>query len=250
MRIATVNVRRSADAKRLQRLWEALTPLQCDVIVLSEFRANEAGLGLQAQLVREGFVHCALSIPPPAKGVGIMIAARHAFDATRDPLRLNECFGAALCARFDELTVYGIYAPQGTPARVGLFDSLAEKARAHNAAHDAVMAIGDFNAGDDALDIERNRVGQKKKRPQFTADGRFGDLCEVWTDAWRLLHPDGSEYSWYSWERSKGTFNGWRIDHALISPALLPRLRSAHYVHETRIAGLTDHSALVISLSD
>ena len=154
-------------------------------------------------------------------------------------------------ADFDGLTVYGVYFPQNTDARVLLFSQLADAARAHDASQRRVIAIGDFNAGDDMLDIERNRqVEKKKKRPAFTANGHYGVFSAVWPDAWRALHPDTAEFSWSSNGRLTGKECGWRIDHAFASAALMPDVISATYEQQTRAKGLTDHAALVIEIRD
>ena len=65
-----------------------------------------------------------------------------------------------------------------------------------------------------------------------------------WVDAWRTLHPDDREYTWYSRPRN----NGFRLDHAFLSPELAPSLQSARHVHSTRAEGVTDHSAIVVDL--
>jgi exonuclease III len=65
-----------------------------------------------------------------------------------------------------------------------------------------------------------------------------------WVDAWRSLHPDAREYSWCN-ARSG---NGFRLDHALLSPSLAGELASARYVHATRESKASDHSALLIEL--
>jgi len=73
-----------------------------------------------------------------------------------------------------------------------------------------------------------------------------GLLAAGWTDAWRSLHPDVREFTWYN--RRSG--NGFRIDHALLSPLMAPRLRTAAYLHTTRTSGATDHSGLLVELND
>ena len=71
-------------------------------------------------------------------------------------------------------------------------------------------------------------------------------LASGWTDAWRALHPDVREFTWYN--RRSG--NGFRIDHALLSPVLVPRLLTAEHLHGTRTSGATDHSGLLVELSE
>ena len=51
------------------------------------------------------------------------------------------------------------------------------------------------------------------------------------------------EYSWYS---TRGT--GFRIDHAFLSPLLAARAGSIRYSDEERLAGLSDHSSLILDL--
>jgi exonuclease III len=42
--------------------------------------------------------------------------------------------------------------------------------------------------------------------------------------------------------------DGFRIDHAFLSPDLPACADTIHYSHEERIAGLTDHSPLILEL--
>jgi exonuclease III len=62
-------------------------------------------------------------------------------------------------------------------------------------------------------------------------------------DLWRRRYPDGREFSWYS---TRG--NGFRIDHAFLSPALAGRAGEIRYSHDERTSGLSDHSALLLDL--
>ena len=50
---------------------------------------------------------------------------------------------------------------------------------------------------------------------------------------------------------SRGTArrgNGFRIDHAFLSPELAARAGEIRYSHDERLAGLSDHSAMVLDL--
>jgi exonuclease III len=62
-------------------------------------------------------------------------------------------------------------------------------------------------------------------------------------DLWRHRYPDGREFTWYS---HRG--NGFRIDHAFLSPSLANRAGAVRYSHEERLAGLSDHSVLLLDL--
>ena len=134
------------------------------------------------------------------------------------------------------VTVAAVYFPLGRqhePFWDGLFipyaDALVDRP--------AILA-GDWNTGSQELDIGGGAV------PGMTRFERL--VAASWTDAWRSLHPEVREFSWY--DRRSG--NGFRIDHALLSPMLAPRLRKAEYVHSTRTSRATDHSGLLVELSD
>jgi len=64
------------------------------------------------------------------------------------------------------------------------------------------------------------------------------------TDAWRFLHPLKQEYSWVG-----KTGDGYRYDHCFISNTLLPVVKESFYFHELRQQRLSDHSALITTLS-
>jgi exodeoxyribonuclease III len=64
-------------------------------------------------------------------------------------------------------------------------------------------------------------------------------------EAWRHHHPEEREFSWYRHDGS-----GFRIDHAFVSPPLLPRVAGCHYSHEARLACASDHSLLILDIAD
>jgi exonuclease III len=63
-------------------------------------------------------------------------------------------------------------------------------------------------------------------------------------DLWRHRYPDRREYSWFSTRN-----NGFRIDHAFLSQELAACAGTVHYSHEERIAGISDHSPLILELT-
>jgi exonuclease III len=102
---------------------------------------------------------------------------------------------------------------------------------------DRIILAGDLNV------IERNHI------PHHTVFGEWEyEFYETftqngWRDAYRYLHPDSLEYSWFG---RKG--EGYRFDHIFISDGLAPYVTECHYTHEVRIAGLSDHSAMFLTL--
>lgn len=63
------------------------------------------------------------------------------------------------------------------------------------------------------------------------------------TDAYRLLHPDTPDHSWYG--RSG---QGYRFDHVFITSQHSNQIRTCDYLHAPRHQNLTDHAAMAMVL--
>jgi len=123
-------------------------------------------------------------------------------------------------------------------AKVRYWEALIAALSSQSATH--ALAIGDFNTCRAYID----EAGAIDATAHFTA--HFMDAIEQigFRDLWRRRYPDGREYSCFG---TRG--NGFRIDHAFLSQALAARAGSIRYSHEDRIAGLSDHSPLILELA-
>lgn len=178
-----------------------------------------------------GYRHATTLIPPPGKN-GVLIAARHPFhehgavsDAVPEPYRM-------IRVEFEGLLLCGVYMPnllRKVPYWEALVGRLAGDAGGH------ALAIGDFNTCRAYVD----------EPGAIDATAHFIDKVEAigFCDLWRRRYPDGREFSWYS---TRG--NGFRIDHAVLSRMLAARAGPVRYSHDERLAGLSDHSPLILDL--
>jgi exonuclease III len=225
----TLNLRHGGGRHR-EPLARWLLASQADVLVLTEFRHGVAGNALRRDLAAGGFAHQATSHKEPRRNA-ILIAARRSFRvepqtsfAWDRPRLFN--------VRLRGLSVTGVHLPN-LAAKIPHWQALL--AWAGTTRGQRRLLIGDFNTGRNPDDAEGYR---------FLCAGQFAALeREGWVEAWRHLHPEGREFSWYS---HKG--RGFRLDHGFLSPAAAPLLRSSAYAHEVREQGYTDHSALVVEL--
>jgi exonuclease III len=182
-------------------------------------------------LTRLGYPHVTTPLPPPGKS-GVLVAARRRFrthatlsDALPEPYRLVH-------VEIGKLSLCGVYMPNllaKVPYWEAVVASLATKIDGH------ALAIGDFNTCRAYVD-EAGAIDPSA--PYLDAVAAVG-LC----DLWRQRYPEGREYSWYS---TRG--NGFRIDHAFLSPALSARAGAIRYAHEDRRNGLSDHAPLILDL--
>lgn len=104
---------------------------------------------------------------------------------------------------------------------------------------DPGLLVGDFGSGQPDKDEEV---------PYFNA--REAALLEHmaaagWTDAFRQQHPDERRFSWC--RRLEGALRGLRVDHAFLSPELVPYLQQCELLSTTE-DWPSDHAALLLDL--
>lgn len=247
MRILAVNIRSGGTAATLAALLARIASHAPNAVVLSEFRDNATGTRLR-WLLHETLAHEAATLGH--RGNGVLIAADRPFASLRNPFGLpdDEYPNAIVEARFEGLRVLGVYLPGQDRKRPHL-RCLIATARRYDEAGIAALCIGDFNSGRNDTDIEAN-VGRRTLVDEFSTADLYAELEAEWTEAWLYRHPSPREFSWYPYRKAepRGRKNGWRIDKAFVSKALLPRVTSAEYDHGFRLEGLSDHSALIVDV--
>lgn len=112
-----------------------------------------------------------------------------------------------------------------------------------------VIYCGDFNVAHQEIDLARPKENRGKKG--FTAEERSGFDAMVdagFVDTLRYFHPNTPDlYTWWSHFGGARERNvGWRIDYIMISPTLVPLLRSAR-IHPD-VTG-SDHCPISIEIS-
>ena len=229
MRLLAWNIRQGGGS-RLARIAAALEQHAADILFLSEYRGGEAAGRLRVALETLGYRY-KTALAPPAGRSGVLIAARCPFcdhgavgGGLAEPYRM-------VGAVFPGFRVVGIYMPN-LFAKVPYWEELIKTMRE---SCEPALAIGDFNTCRPYLD-EAGAIDRTAFYMDRIAEIGFCDL-------WRSRNPELREYSWFS---TRG--NGFRIDHAFVSDALAARTGSIRYSHDERLAGLSDHSPLILEL--
>jgi exodeoxyribonuclease-3 len=231
MRLVAWNIRQGGGS-RLPRIADALKRQDADILVLSEYRGGPAAPRLWAALHALGYRHATTLVPPRNRN-GVLVAARCPFSergavdmGLAEPYRM-------VSVDFAAFRLNGIYMPN-LLAKVPYWEALIAALSSQSATH--ALAIGDFNTCRAYLD----------EAGAIDATAHYMDAIERigFRDLWRHRYPDGREYSWFS---TRG--NGFRIDHAFLSHALAARAVAIHYSHQERVAGLSDHSPLILELA-
>ncbi|WP_426164798.1 exodeoxyribonuclease III [Sandarakinorhabdus sp. DWP1-3-1] len=240
MRIATFNV--NGINGRLPVLLRWLAETAPDVVCLQELKApqdkfpqkaiTDAGYGAiwQGQSRWNGVAILARGRVPIETRRGLP------GDATDDQSRYIE-------AAIDGVLVAGLYLPNGNPRpgpRFAYKMAWMARLQAHAATLMAsgapVVIAGDFNVMPTEADVYKPErwLDDALFAPEVRA--AFDVLIgQGWTDAIRHLHPDATIYTFWDYFRNAyGRNAGLRLDHLLLSPALLPRLKSAGVDREVR----------------
>lgn len=230
LRLLTWNIR-AGGGSRIPAIGAALAPHEADVLVLTEYRDGPSVLALHAELERLGYKFVTRRMPPRGRN-GVLIAARRRFQEigllsvdVAEPWRMIEVV-------VGRIRVIGVYMPN-LRVKIPYWEALIRNL-SHRAS-ELVLAIGDFNTCRPFLD----ESGATDTTARFMDEVRAAGFYDLWRDR----NPDGREFSWYS---TRG--NGFRIDHAFLSPRLVKRTREIRYEHDARVAGVSDHSMMVLDL--
>ena len=248
MRIVYWNIR-AGGGRRAKAIGDQLEAWRPDVIALSEFRATPASQTLAARLATTGWPYQIQTTDrrKPARNALLM--------ASRWPLRRRRIAGMPvlrdrwLIARVDApmpLTAGLMHAPNFTSPHLKypMLEAVADIVARWR--HGPAIIGGDTNSGLRELD-EENPLG-----PSFHREYAFIERMGAhWADAFRHLHGERREYTWYSHRD-----NGFRLDHVFLNPQLTDKLTACRHDWGTNPAepdrreGLSDHAAVIVDLHD
>lgn len=239
---------------RLPEQAARVAELAPDVVCLQEVTTKSAPLWEHA-LTTIGLRHV-FHLPPGAgRRLSVLLAARSAFAA--EPVAGVPWPERALTARFEDgLELVGMHSPV-SQTREYVKVPTHEAVHAHlsaPAAHPRVLC-GDLNtprrehADGTVWTFARDRYGRLREDRGERWDAAETALIRGlepfgYRDAFRALHGyDAREPTW-EWPRWGG---GWRLDHLIVSAEV--DVADCHYAHDWRREGLSDHSALIATLT-
>lgn len=214
---------------RINDIIKSLMEINATIIGLSEFKNNNGGNALRYSLLREGWIHQCTGHNNPENNT-VFIASKIPFEIQLPASDLNEFQDQIIKARFPAFDFYQCYFPHKKEHQ--LFQTLFKELKNEKAA----IIMGDLNTGKNLIDQAAHSFWYAK---EFMNLDQYN--CR---DAFRLLHGDIQEFSWYSHSKQ-----GYRYDHCFISDEIRPILKSCYYLHHYREQGLSDHSPMILELS-
>lgn len=256
MRIASFNINNIN--RRLPNLLAWLRETEPDVVSLQELKATDAQF--PAKAIREAGYQAVWRGQQSWNGVAIL--ARWAPILTCGALPGDP---ADTQSRYIEAAVNGVlvaslYAPNGNPQpgpkfayKLAWLKRLAAHAANLRATGAPVVLAGDYNVVPADLDIYPTKSWDKDALVQPESRGAYAHiLAQGWVDAVRRLHPTDPMYTFWDYTRKRWERNaGLRLDHILLSPSLVDRLRAASVDRATRgREDASDHAPVWIELRE
>lgn len=234
MRILSWNIRQGGGS-RLKRIQEVIAGHNPDVLILPEFRNNAAGIELRRWLGQAEHHHVVAPATEAPAHNSVLLSAKISFVPIHFP-ELGPDQRRCIGGKFGRLTILAFYFAT-MEAKRPVFEFIKRLPKRMLPAE--TLLIGDFNTGCRYWD---------EGRMDLSLVEEFGAVLGCgWVDVWRQRNPGKREWSWVEpW----GKHVGYRLDHALVSPGLVPRVIEVHYSHAERGRGMSDHSGLILDLAE
>lgn len=227
LKILSWNIQQGGGS-RVLKICSSLVKFSAEIIILSEYKNNANGNKIRSTLLNAGYRYQHVS-PAASDANSAAIFSKIPCNQVLFPNSDLEFANNILASQFDAFNVYGMYLPH--KKKHTLFDFLITEA-----ANDKPgIFAGDFNTGINYVDQKGDSFWYTDKLKTLNKNG--------YIDAFRSIHGNLKEYSWYSHQG-----NGYRYDHTYIHESLIPILKQCYYLHEWRIEKLADHSPMVIEL--
>jgi exodeoxyribonuclease-3 len=243
---------------RMPRVLEFLEKLEPDIALLQETKTADDAF--PADELRQAGYHSAHHSAGRWAGVAILARSELADVTTGLPGELRADEARWIEATVDGVRVASTYVTNGRAVgtewfdeKLAFLDAIATRVEQLRDGDAPLIVGGDFNVTRDDRDVydpaafagETHVTPQERSRLEAIMER--GGLV----DAFRHLHPDEVQFTW--WDYRQGHFHknfGLRIDYALVSESLAPKLKAAGMVRDFRKGKPTpsDHAPLLIEL--
>ena len=256
LRVASYNI--NGIASRLPLLLRWLDEFAPDVVCLQELKCTDEAF--PAGTIADSGYAAIWHGQQRWNGVAILSKIGAPVETRRGlPGDPDDSHSRYLEAAVAGLLIGNLYLPNGNPCpgpkfeyKLKWMDRLAAQARGLIEAEVPALLIGDFNVIPTDADVYKPERWNKDALFAPEAKEKFAALVgQGWTDSIRHLHPDERIYTfWPYWRQSFERDSGIRIDHALLSPTLAPRLVAAGVDRTPRGWEKTsDHAPMWVELS-
>jgi exodeoxyribonuclease III len=246
IRLLVFNTQHASPARaRRQAAWIA-GQQAADLVIITEVGPGPGGHALTEALAEHGYASV-LAPEPPAPDYRTVLASRGpALKAGSAGIGVlpHRSPAATISIAGQPIGLLGLYVPSRGPkdrrneSKRAFQDAVAQALPAFLAqCVGPVIVAGDLNV------VEPGHIPHHPVFGQWEYDFYRSFTTAGLTDAYRLLHPDAADHSWYG--RSG---QGYRFDHAFITTPHSARVRACRYLQQPRQQNLTDHAAMTLTI--
>ena len=163
--------------------------------------------------------------------------------------------GRVLLTEHENFLLYNIYFPNGQKDderlqyKLDFYDDLLPIINEQVESGNNVVVTGDWNTAHHPIDLARpkqnvNTSGfmpiEREKLDMYVENG--------WIDTFRLFHPEGERYSWWTYRFGARERNvGWRIDYFFVNEGFVDNVEDAD-IHDEVVG--SDHCPVSLELSE
>ncbi|MBQ4363769.1 MAG: exodeoxyribonuclease III [Oscillospiraceae bacterium] len=158
--------------------------------------------------------------------------------------------GRSITLEFDDVYLVNVYVPNAKndlsriPSRMRFQDTFRDYLVGLKSKKNVIMC-GDLNVAHQEIDIKNVRPNIGKAGFTYEERDKMTDLlAHGFSDAFRTLHPDKVQYTWWSYMGKARQNNvGWRIDYFVVNNEFMPRVKKCE-IHD-QIMG-SDHCPILL----
>jgi exodeoxyribonuclease III len=260
MKIASWNV--NSIRVRLPHVKDFVNKQKPDVLLLQELKAKNEDIP-SSELEDLGYN---ITYKGQKAYNGVAILSKYPIDDVamnlyednneEEQARYIECW---IDAKNRGIRVASIYLPNGNPINTEKFtyklewmDRLKQRVKELLNKEECVVLGGDFNICPEDRDAAQPETMKNDALFQPESRAKFREIINLgYYDAWRSLYPDKTNWSYWDYGRAFEQNKGLRIDHFLLSPLAVDRLKKVEIdTYHRSLEKPSDHAPIIIELND
>ncbi len=223
-----------------------------DVICLQEIKAMESQLDLQLfEDAGYKYNYWFSAEKKGYSGVAILSKTEPQHVEYGTGIASMDSEGRNIRADFNGISVMSLYLPSGTNAarldhKLEYMDMFQNYINQLKQDIPNLVVCGDYNICHDAIDIHNPKMKGVSGFLPVEREWIGNFIASGFTDAFRHMHPERQEFSWWSYRANARANNkGWRLDYTMVSQPLQPQIQRAVILTE---AVHSDHCPVLVEI--
>ncbi|WP_452229029.1 exodeoxyribonuclease III [Lacinutrix sp. MEBiC02404] len=251
MKIISYNVNgiRAALKKDFIGWLKAASP---DVICLQEIKAMEEQLDLDV-FVEAGYKYNYWFSAQKKGYSGVAILSKTEPDHVEygTGIESMDFEGRNIRADFNGVSVMSLYLPSGTndarlEHKLEYMDMFQEYINTLKKEIPNLVICGDYNICHEEIDIHNPKMKGVSGFLPIEREWIGGFIDSGFIDAFRFIHPEKQEYSWWSYRaNSRANNKGWRLDYTMVSNPIKEKIKRSVILQE---AVHSDHCPVLVEI--